>query len=307
MSTRVIPQTTLNTDEHVTLHNATPSFFGIVRGELFKISRQWTTWIMLVLLVGAIALPFLLTLTISNIKTSLSVAPTAFFYNRMESTLDIIRVFIGFFLLVLTARIIGMEYQFGTIRILLARGVGRLQLLSAKVLAVTMIALIVLALSLVLSLLFLYATVFLIAGNLDSLKALDAAFWSDTRVFLMTVLVSMGVTVLMASAMSVLGRSLAFALSVSLAWFPADNFGTIFLLLANRLTHNDFWLNASGYLLGPNLNVMPASFLGGRVLTVGAPPLVQVDATHTLVLTLAYAIIFAALAIVLMWRRDVKE
>ncbi len=307
MSTSVTSHPTPVTDEHIALHEATPSFSGILGGELFKISRQWTTWIMLLLLIGATALPFVLTLTITGIKDSLNTAPGAFFSNRMESTLDIIRIFIGFFLLVLTARIIGMEYQFGTIRVLLARGVGRIQLLSAKVLAVTIIALIVFALSLVISLLFLYATVFLIAGNFDSLKALDASFWSDTRVFMMTVLVSMGVTILMASAMSVLGRSLAFALSVSLAWFPADNFGTIFLLLANRLTHNDFWLNVTGYLLGPNLNVMPASLLSGRVLTIGAQPFVQVDGTHTLVVSLVYAVIFAVLAIVLMWKRDVKE
>src|SRR5690349_14625467 len=121
MSTHVSSHPTTRAEGRTAFHDAKPSFFGILGGELFKISRQWTTWIMLVLLIGAIALPFLLTLTIANIKESLSAAPTAFFYNRMESTLDIIRVFIGIYLLVVMARLIGMEYQFGTIRVLLAR------------------------------------------------------------------------------------------------------------------------------------------------------------------------------------------
>lgn len=289
------------------LHDATPSFFGIVGGELFKISRQWATWIMLVLLIGIISLPYLLTLSLPNAKDNLLNGPVPFFYNRMEGALDILRAFIGIFLLVLTARLIGMEYQFGTIRILLARGVSRVQLLSAKLLTVSIIALLVLALGLILNAVFFVLMVLLLTGNLDSLKALDASFWSDTRTFLMTVLISMGVTILLATAVSVLGRSLAVALSISLAWFPADNFATIFMLLANRLTHNDFWLNVTAYLLGPNLNVMPATFLQGRVVTLGTQPFVQVDTTHTLVVALVYAVIFAVVAFVLMWRRDVKE
>ena len=51
------------------------------------------------------------------------------------------RVFTSFFLLILTARVVGLEYQLGNIRVLLACGIGRLQLLFAKLLAVVVIAL----------------------------------------------------------------------------------------------------------------------------------------------------------------------
>ncbi|MFL5657524.1 MAG: hypothetical protein ACJ8CB_25495 [Ktedonobacteraceae bacterium] len=120
----------------------------------------------------------------------------------------------------------------------------------------------------------------------------------------------MGVTILLATALSVVGRSLSFGLSASLAWFPADNVGSlIFLMLAFRITHSDFWRNVSAYLLGPNLNVMPAVLLPAQLKanSIGITPLVDVDGTHTLLVTLVYALIFAVVAVVLTWRRDVKE
>jgi ABC-type transport system involved in multi-copper enzyme maturation permease subunit len=299
--------TTPTTIQATRSHNSTPSFLGLVRGEFFKISRQWTVWLMLVLLLGIIALLYLITFTIPNIKDTLDTAPLTFFQQRMESNISVLRVFIGIFLLVLTSTVIGLEYQLGTIRILLARGVRRLQLLAAKVLTVALFGLIVFAVSLLLNVLFMSLIVFLIAGNLNAFHALNATFWNDTRVYLWTTLLSMGVTILLATALSVLGRSLAIGLSAALIWFPVDNVGTEFLYLASRLTKSNFWLNISAYLLGPNLNTMPASILNKRVLDIGITPLVQVDGPHTLYVTLAYALLFIVVAILFMWKRDVRE
>ena len=52
-----------------------------------------------------------------------------------------LKVFGGALLIVVTARLIGMEYSGGTIRVLLSRGVGRLQLSLGKLTAVTLVAL----------------------------------------------------------------------------------------------------------------------------------------------------------------------
>ena len=282
------------------IHTTTPSFFGLVRGEFFKISRQWAIWLMLVLLLGIIALPYLITFTISNVKDALTSNPLYFLQIRMESNISVLRIFTGIFLLILTATVIGLEYQLGTIRIILARGVGRLQLLSAKVLTITLIGCALLVVGLLFNALLMLLLVFLISGNLNALKALNNTFWDDT-------MVSMGATILLATALSVIGRSLAIALSASLIWFPVDNVGTEFLYLASRLTHSDFWLNVSAYLLGPNLNQMPVALAGKKELSIGISPLVQVDGPHTLYVTLVYALIFAAVALILMWRRDVRE
>jgi len=289
------------------MHTSTPSFFGILRGELFKVTRLWSTWIMAVLLLGVIMLPYVITLTVPTAKDSLHNAPLDFFSVRVESNLAVLRVFGGFYLLILTAQVIGLEYQLGTIRILLARGVGRLQLLSAKLLTIVIVALIILVAGLLLNVLLTCGLVYALAGNLNPLNALTSGFWADTRVYILTILISMGATILMATAVSVLGRSLTFGLSAALVWFPVDNIGTVFLLLAYRLAHNDFWLKVSAYLLGPNLNVMPTVLLSSKDFSIGPPPLVKVDSTNTFVVTLVYSLIFAVVAVVLTWRRDVKE
>ncbi len=288
-------------------HSSRPSFFSMFRGELFKVSRRWATWIMLVLLIGIICLPYLVRFTLPTIKDTIQRSPTAFFYSDMSSNLAVLRIFAGFILIVWTAQVIGLEYQLGTIRVLLSRGAGRLQLLSAKLLALAVLALLLFVGGVLLNVLLTVGFVGVIMGNLNSLNTLPADFWVDTRVYMLTVLISMGVTILMTAAASVIGRSLTIGLSVALSWFAADNFGVIIMLLANRLTHNDFWLNATTYFLGPNLNRMPVALTRPAALSVGITPLVDVDGNHTLLVALVYTVIFVVIAIVLTRQRDVKE
>ncbi len=299
------------------LHNATPSFFGIVRGELFKIRRQRTTWIMLVLLLGVMILPYIIEWTAPNVQGNIQTDPLHFLYNVLSVGMSIVRVFTGIFLLVLTARVIGLEYQLGTIRVLLSRGVGRLQLLSAKLFTVAVIALVLLVVGIALSYLLTVILVAGVTGNLNAFSALNSTFWSDAGTYILTILVNMGVTILLATAAAVVGRSLAFGLSAALIFFPIDNVGTVIMELAYRVTHNNFWLDLTAYFLGPNLNTMPVALTSGRVLAIGQAPLsfadqtgphgIQVDGTHTLVVALVYAIIFAAVAIVLTRQRDIHE
>ncbi len=289
------------------IETSRPSFFGIVRGEIFKVMRMLSIWISFVLMLGIICLPYLITLAVKSQGDLLKAEPLQFFYDFVGQNLFVLRVFIGFFLLILTASVFGREYQLGTIRILLARGVGRLQLLFAKMFAVVVIALFVLLIGLLLNVLLSALQMTVLAGNFDGLKALDANFWHDTGVYMLTVLISMGVTILLTVALTALGRSFVFGLSASLAFFPADNIGSVFMRLGYSLTHNDFWKNATAYFLGPNLNAMPASIMPQHFSNFGASPLVEVNGTHTLVVALVYGVIFLVAATVLTWKRDVKE
>jgi ABC-2 type transport system permease protein len=315
MSTAVITPTTT---EQIQLHEAKPSFVGTVRGEFFKIARQWTNWIMLVLLLGVIVLPFIIEMTAPNVKTNIQINPLHFYYNVLSISLSILRVFTGIFLLILAARTVGLEYQLGTIRVLLSRGVGRLHLLFAKLLAVALIALGLLVFGLLLDYLLTVILVAGVTGNLDSFNALNTAFWSDARIYILTILLNMGVTILLATAAAVVGRSVTFGLSAAIIFFPIDNIATIVMTLAYRITHNDFWLSITAYFLGPNLNAMAGAITNGRAESIGSTPLygvdpagqahgILVDGTHTVVVALVYAAIFAVTAIVLTWKRDVKE
>ena len=292
---------------------AKPSFVGLVRGEFFKISRQRITWFMLLVLAGLVCFPYVIGLSRGGIKDYIAQAPLDVIYRDMAQGFFVLRVFSGAFLVLVTARLIGMEYSGGTIRVLLARGVGRIQLLSAKLLTLALVALAVFAGGAILDLVMTVASLQLVAGNLDALKSVDATFWSDTRLMGTTVLISMGVTILMAAAVTTVARSLAGGMSAGLAWFPADNIGLILFYLAFSLTKSDFWTLATGDLLGPNINVMADLLMSSHAhkLEIGFgrfnAPYVPVTAGHTLLVTAIYAAVFVVVAFGMTGWRDVTE
>jgi ABC-type transport system involved in multi-copper enzyme maturation permease subunit len=301
----------------VSLRAARPSFVGIVRGELFKVSRQRASWIFALLVAGIIVLPFLVVMSTASSGTGSTAdlaknAPLTFLYGEMGASLLVLRLFAGALLLLITARLIGMEYSGGTIRILLARGVGRLQLLGAKLTAVALIALALMVAGLLLDAVLTVLTLQVVAGSLDGLKTLGSGFWPDTLLYVGIALLGWAVSILMATAVTVVSRSLAIGLSVAISWFPADNIGMVFLYLGFRLTGNTFWTLVTGDLLGPNLNQMPVVMLPARAAFavpegVLPGPFVPVTGGHTLLVAAIYAVIFAAVSIFLTWRRDVLE
>jgi len=314
--------TTASSTDALLLQHAHPSFFGLVRGEFMKIMRQWTTWILLIVMVGATVLPYLVETARPAFKARITGAPLVFLYDQLGIGMSVLRIFTGFFLLIVTARLIAQEYQLGTIRILLSRGVGRLQLLFAKLLTMAIIAVILLVIGTLLNLLLTVILTAGIAGNLNAFNAATSQFWSDAGLYVLYVLINMGVSILLATAAAVLGRASVFGISAALAFFPLDNFGTLIMMLAFRVTNSDFWLSITAYFLGPNLNQMPTALTGNRAVSIGFGPLniveqapgqpavthgILVDGTHTLVVVAVYAAIFAAIAIWLTWKRDVKE
>jgi ABC-2 type transport system permease protein len=302
-----------------------PSFPGVVSGEIFKQMRSRPVWGLALLVLVTAALPALFLALSPSTKEQLSgPTPDIFYFVVMNVDLSVLRIFVGVFVLIATALLVGQEYQNGTIRILLGRGVNRVQLLLAKLLAMSLLALGLLAAGLVVTTLSTLLGIRLAAGSLDSLKVLNGDFWHSSWIYLLTVLISVGVSILLAACVAVLGRSLAFGVTAAIGWFAADNIGVLIMLLVFRFTQNEFWEQITGYFLGPTLNTMPAAVVPGLPITatgpngavihgtfaaqtIGIPPLVSYDGAHALVLTLVYAVIFFAVAVVLTWRRDVKE
>lgn len=296
-----------NAQSSIALH-ARPSFIGLVQGELIKLSRQLMTWIMIFCLVaGTTLLQVIIAFTGNTHQNVINQSPK-FFYDEMNMTLFVLRAFGGIFLMILTAYLVGMEYQNGTVRVILARGVGRVQLLLSKITAMLVIAIELFVIGVLYNALLTLITIFALGGNLEIITKAPAAVWSNIGLYLLTVLISFGVTILMAATVTALGRSLAFGMSIALAWFAVDNIGTLFLMLGYKLTNQHFFLDVTAYLLGPILNVMPAEMLPKDLyVDVMTVPLVEVSETHTLVTTLVYAIVFLVVSIVVTWKRDVHE
>ncbi|HUY79080.1 MAG TPA: ABC transporter permease subunit [Ktedonobacterales bacterium] len=299
------------------------SFTGLLWGELFKITRMRIAWVLASVYILLVIGGQLILVTGPNTQSQLRNDPLGAFHTAIEGDFAIVRIFCGIIVLVLAAQVVGMEYQQGTIRILLGRGVGRLQLLGAKALALTLTGLALLAAGLLIELAFTVGMALALAGAQHPWTALNGEFWADMWYSLLCAVISMGATLLLGIAASVVGRSLAFGLAVGLCWFPVDNLLTLPLSILSQITHADFWLKVSGLLLGPMLNRLPdylappwhstvpgphgAVTIAQGVSGFGIQPLIPVDGGHALLVITAYSLIFAVTAIVLTKRRDVLE
>ena len=299
------------------------SFMGLIRGELRKIVHLRITWALLGLFTLFVVGSQLILVAAPGTKDQLVANTPGIFSNLVSGDLSILRVFSGIVSLVLAAHVIGLEYQQGTIRILLGRGVGRLQLLSAKMAALILALLVLLGWGLLIELVFGWGLIVGLAGDAEPWRRLGGDFGISTRSYLLCVLISLGVTLLLGVAATVLGRSLAFGLAVGLSWFAVDNLAQIPLTLGYQFTHSDLWLKASGFLLGPLLNRLPdyiappwhavvQTATGSETVTAqfsgfGLMPLVSASGAQALAVIGAYATLFAVTAVVLTWRRETLE
>jgi ABC-type transport system involved in multi-copper enzyme maturation permease subunit len=286
-----------------------PSFFGSVRGEALKVSRQLSFWLMLA---GAFVLLAIITLAItsaSNIQDQLKTNPTAFAYGARDIFGTVFQIGSGIFLLIVGSRLFAMEYSSGTIRIVYARGTGRLRFLLAKMVTLAIIGVVLLVGYMVLAGALLALLVNAWSGSLAPLQHLPNEFWADLQMWVLVQGMSMGIAILMAAAAAAIGRSLAFAMAASLAFFPVDNFTVILEALGARITKQDHpWLNISQYQLGPNLNnVLTLIEPGHHARPAFATPLIPVDGTHALVVIGVFAAAFAAIALYRTVRPDVLE
>jgi ABC-2 type transport system permease protein len=290
------------------LREPRPSFPGSVGSEVLKLSRQAMVWAMLGLALVFFALIALSLPQAGGLRRQLEQHPAAFLFTLYDVYLTIFDTGSGIFLLIVAARLVGMEYSGGTIRVLLARGAGRLRLLLAKLTALALLGLALLAGFLLLVSAALYLTVVGWEGSFSRISSLPGTAWTDLGILVLIALTSMGVCILLGTTAAVLGRSVAFGIGAALALFPIDNFGTFILPLLNALTRWQLWLDISAYLLGPNLNALPVLMQKDHVAHAAfATPLVRVDATHAWLVVGAWALAFAAVSVGLTRRRDVLQ
>ncbi len=285
-----------------------PRFMGTVRGEMLKVSRQLSFWLMAVAGLVILGVITLAVTSSQNIQSQLTSDPTGWAYGALDVFGTVFQIGMGIFLLIVGSRLIGMEYS-GTIRIIYARGTGRLQLLLAKMLTLVVIGVAGLAAYsvVVAGIVSLLSTSW--TGGIDPLRHISNEFWGDLGRWAGVQGISIGIAILIAAAAAGIGRGLAFAMAASLAFFPADNFTVILEALAARATKHDHpWLDISEYQLGANLNnVLNLLEPGHHARAAFATPLTPVDLAHTLVVIGLYAAGFAAIAIFRAVRPDVLE
>jgi ABC-2 type transport system permease protein len=281
-----------------------PSFGGALLGELLKVRRQRSTLVALAIATVLFVVMMAAVAATPGEAQSLEANPIKFW----RQTLDIFQFLFdtgaGIFILLLGARLVAMEYDSGTIHVLLGRGAGRLRLLFAQMAALALVATILLVGYLVLA----TASMALLInsfGDLRLVRDLPGTAWTELAVTVLAMVVSMLICILLGVSAAVIGRSMAFGIGAAMAVFPADNFGTIILGLISRATHQQWIGEVTGYLLGPNLNVFAGTLEHRKTNAPFASPLVTVSAEHVIAVVAAYGVLLLAASIWLTWRRDV--
>jgi len=285
-----------------------PSFVGSVGSEALKLRRQGMVWAMLGLALFFFAMLTAALLQAGNVKAQLEQSPSTFLFNFYDIYGTIFDTGSGIFLLIVAARLVGMEYSAGTIRVLLGRGAGRLRLLLAKLTTLGLLGLALLAGFLLLVSAAIYGVVVAWEGSFSKVSSLPSTVWNDLGIVVLIMLTSMGVCILIGAAAATLGRSLAFGIGAALAFFPIDNFGTALLRVLNLLTGWHFWQDVTAYLLGPNLNALPVLMeMDHAAHAAFATPLVTIDATHAWLVIAAWSLGLIVLTVGLTLRRDVLQ
>jgi ABC-type transport system involved in multi-copper enzyme maturation permease subunit len=304
-----------------------PSFLGMVRSELQKTGWRRAIWFsllgigLLMLLLNGITYFFVIN-ALTNPPTSGApgqppapvIPATAIPYMMMTLLLSNVREYSGLVVAILTVLLISVEYQLGTIRIVLARGVGRIRLLVSKFVALLIAGLIALLVILGLNVLELIVAA-AAQGQSDALLGhIPSYLWSDAGAYLLTILYNLVVTMLLAAFITVLSRSLAFGLVGALAYWFAEGIVSTILQGVAGATQNKAWSDVTHYFLGTNLSNLASTVLPRRDLPdlsaafggggAGGAPF---DATHAIVVTLIYSAIFLGVSLYLTWKRDVLQ
>ncbi|MDQ6773883.1 MAG: ABC transporter permease subunit [Candidatus Dormibacteraeota bacterium] len=204
---------------------------------------------------------------------SLHERPSQFFASATDFFRTAITTGLGILLLVVSARLVALEYHAGTVRVLLGRGVGRFQLLFAKVAALAVTGCVVLAVLVVLAAAAMAGILVNQTGGVALLRSLDDGSGRALAADLVVAVMSIAVCVLLGAAAGSM-RSMAVGIGAAIGFFPVDNGLIEFFNIFAVATGKRIWNDLGGFLLGPVLNVMPAVLshreTAGQVLIVPA-------------------------------------
>ncbi|HKD77263.1 MAG TPA: hypothetical protein VKB76_17295 [Ktedonobacterales bacterium] len=289
-----------------------PSFGSLLSAELFKIPRNRGAMVTVILTTTYLIAVLLINFIFLNSTIAGLISLPEFI---AQQSLSHVRESTGVFAMVLTVIVVGLEYQQGTIRVLLARGTGRIRLLSAKLMAVFLAALTSLAVSLLIVGIFVPLQ-FVLANQSGQFSNLPDYFWSDMGTYVVTLVVNLVASILLAATLTVLGRSLAVGLGVTLPWFFAENIISGILLIVTLSTQNKVWYQIPNFFFGNSLTRLPTALLGSHALDPQAAIqqggaalglVVTPDATFDAIVVAGYCAAFLFIAYFLTLKRDVTQ
>ncbi|MGA2871980.1 MAG: ABC transporter permease subunit [Candidatus Dormibacteria bacterium] len=289
------------------LHWARPRFGGAVRGELLKLRRQRPTLVMTTLGVLFLAVVMLVYATNPTLQAQLVHHPLSGFYGILSPLQLFFTMGAGIAILLTASRLLGMEYDLGTIRVLLGRGTGRWQMLFAKLVAVAIYALVLLVGFTLLAAVGTLVVVQHQTGSVGLLEQLPGVAWGNLGLALLACAISEFSCILLALAMASLLRSVTGGMLLAVLFFPVDNGLAVALPQMQHVTGAAGWAEATAFLYGPSLNRLPGLLqLHRPQLYAGlATPAVHTSLPETLAVVGAWWLLLLALSALSLSRHDV--
>ncbi|MGH7705479.1 MAG: ABC transporter permease [Candidatus Dormibacteria bacterium] len=289
------------------LGGAQPTYRGALAGELLKLRRNRPTWVMTGLGVLFLGFMMLLYATEGEYQQYFSRDPLVGFYDMLHPLQLFLAGGGGVALLISGSRLFGMEFELGTLRVLLGRGTGRQQLLAAKLSALTVYALVLLVGFTVLAAIGAVLVVEHQVGSLAPLEGLPGSAWANLGGAVAACAISEFSCALLAIAMPALLRSVTGGMLLAVVFFPIDNGLAVALTSLGRLTHDHIWDSLTAFLYGPSLNRLPTVIQAHHVgvLNTLPTPAVTTSLPETCAVIGAWWLLLVLLAATSLARHDV--
>ena len=204
-------------------------------------------------------------------------------------------------ILILAASVLGMEYGWGTLRTTLARGVGRWQLLSGKlIMLMGAVAAAVIGIGVLVGIASLLAGV-IPPGEEGALVASDGGSWLDAVKWQAQLAFALGPYVALGVFLAVLTQSTAQGIALSLSYYVVE------LILPFVLSGVADWLDKvmDVGLLGQNASAWMSTGYTTEAQQALGTVVEQPDTLRAFFVLLAYTAVLVAAALWLFQRRDV--
>ncbi len=208
---------------------------------------------------------------------------------------------------VLAGALIGSEYSYSTLRLSLARGVARGQLLAAQVVALAIIALLLTGLTLAVSAL--SGGIAALVGVTQAPVTLSVGMMGEVALYWLALAFNLFAYAMISVWIGSLSRSVAGAIAGPLVFIVVEVVARDILLSIGFISRNDTLLKAiaqiPNFLLGVNTNALiTLAGAGPYPLTAGVAPVSQ---WHALIVSVAYCALFICISYLMLRYRDITE
>jgi ABC-2 type transport system permease protein len=291
------------TSVETTVHRRTPaSLRSLVSMESLKIVKRPMTWIAFLILIAATAAVVILAyvaIRASNVDAAQKASRISNFLlpTGIKRSFEITGFFGQIVLVVVAASVVGSEYSWGTIRMMVGTGVARSKLLLAKLIALSETTIVFLVFAVVAGT-FASFLVTVISGHTLTLGTVNSAWWGDLALMTVRGIFVLWVMVVLAFSIASITRSTAAGIAVGIGWPFLEGIGGALLGLLGSIGDT-----VNKWLISTNTNALMAhSGFGPQTVGSGTP-----SVWHAFGVLLLYVVVLLAITFAVFRQRDIAS